>query len=74
MSIMESNKVDEKDPNLSLCYNCDTRVNDFSLKHCPNCNIILHPNNYIKWAQSWYIFLCLLCLIPIIIAILFSIF
>ena len=53
-----------------LCYNCDTEIIDGTQKRCPNCGVILHPNDYVKWSRSWYGFLCLLCTIPLVIAIL----
>ena len=70
-----SNKASTKDDSdilsLVLCYNCKTEIIDKSQKCCPNCNIILNPNSYINWRNSWYGFLCILCLTPLIIALLF---
>ncbi|MFX1411476.1 MAG: hypothetical protein ACFFA6_14085 [Promethearchaeota archaeon] len=50
-----------------LCYNCGMEINDQAQKFCPNCHIILNPNDYIKWKKSWYGFLCCLCLLPLLI-------
>ncbi len=55
------------------CYNCETEIEDLQLKKCPNCGIILAPNNYVHWRNSFSICLCLLCLIPILIVIAISI-
>jgi len=57
-----------------LCYNCQIEIIDKSQKYCPNCNFILKPNDYIKWQRSCFIFLNLLCLMPILIAIIVIIF
>ena len=55
----------------SHCYNCGIEIATGILKRCPNCKMILEPNNYINWRNSFYGFLCVLCLIPLIITILF---
>ena len=55
------------------CYNCETEINDINLKQCPNCGIILNPNHYVKWRNSFYSCICLLSLVPILIAIIISI-
>ena len=56
------------------CFNCATKINDVNLKRCPNCGIILDPNHYVKWRNSFFGCVCLLCLIPIFIAIIVSIY
>ena len=61
-----------KDIKLFLCYNCGIEIVDNSQKYCPNCNVILNPNDYINWRNSWYGFLCLLCLIPLLITLIVS--
>ena len=55
------------------CYNCETEIVDLQLKSCPNCGIILAPNSYVKWRNSFAVCLCLLCLIPILIVIAISV-
>ncbi|MHA1150013.1 MAG: hypothetical protein ACTSR8_17390 [Promethearchaeota archaeon] len=61
--------MDEKSQNLAffICYNCDTEIIDDSQQRCPNCGVILHPNDYIKWARSWWGCLLLLIVTPLII-------
>ncbi len=56
------------------CYNCNTEINNPTLKQCPNCGIILDPNHYVKWRNSFVGCVGLLCLIPILIVILMSFF
>ena len=56
---------------VSQCYNCGIEIATGVSKRCPNCKMILDPNNYIDWRYSFYGFLCVLCLIPLIITILF---
>jgi len=74
MSETESNEKIKTKANISLCYYCGIEIKYATLKRCPNCKMILDPNNYLNWRNSFYVFLCLLCLIPILIAILISIF
>jgi len=74
MSEIETNKEIKTDVKLSLCYNCGIELKYIGLKRCPNCKVILDPNNYINWRNSFYAFLCLLCLVPVLIAILITIF
>ena len=50
------------------CYYCGSKIANANLKNCYNCNTILNPND-LKWRYSFLYFLCLLCLIPILIAI-----
>lgn len=57
---------------ITLCYNCGIKINDQTKKYCPNCHVILNPNDYIKWKKSWCGFLCCLCLLPFLIAFLTS--
>lgn len=54
------------------CFNCESKIYDAKLKQCPNCGIVLDPNHYIKWRISFFSCVCLLCLIPILIAIFIS--
>lgn len=49
------------------CYNCDEVILNPEQKYCPNCKIILNPND-LKWKYSFMLFLCFLCLTPIIVA------
>lgn len=75
MSNIASKKEQKtSDLNFLTCYNCGTKIMDGAIKLCPNCHIILDPNNYIKWKLSWCGFLCTLCLIPIFIVILVIVF
>jgi hypothetical protein len=53
-----------------ICYNCGFKISEEKLKYCPNCSGILDPNAYINWKKSWYGFLCCLCIIPLLIALL----
>lgn len=53
-----------------FCYNCQTEIIDNTQKCCPNCGVILEPNSYINWKVSFYGFLCLICLSPILITLL----
>ena len=50
------------------CYNCGFKIDGISQKVCQNCNTILNPND-LEWKTSFISFLCLLCSIPILIAI-----
>ncbi len=70
MSNLESKNKNE----IYQCYNCETEINNIKLKQCPNCGMILDPNRYVKWRNSFSGCVCLLCLIPILIVIIFSIF
>ncbi|MFW9898169.1 MAG: hypothetical protein ACFFDO_02790 [Candidatus Thorarchaeota archaeon] len=74
MSEIESNEKIKTDVKVSLCYYCGIEIKSIALKRCPNCKVILDPNNYINWRNSFFGFLCLLFLIPILIAIIISIF
>ena len=56
-----------------VCEYCGIEIKTGVLKRCPNCKMILDPNNYIDWRYSFYGFLCLLCLIPLLITVLFII-
>ncbi|MFX0072069.1 MAG: hypothetical protein ACFFAO_13355 [Candidatus Hermodarchaeota archaeon] len=56
-----------------LCYNCEADITNINQLHCPKCGIILKPNDYVKWRNSFLGFLCLLCVVPILIAVLISI-
>jgi len=73
MSIIESKKQ-PLDDQLFLCYNCGIEIIDKTQKFCPNCRVILNPNDYINWRMSWYIFMTLLCFLPIVIGILYAFF
>jgi predicted RNA-binding Zn-ribbon protein involved in translation (DUF1610 family) len=57
---------------ISYCFNCETKILDNQKKSCPNCGIILNPNSYMKWRYSFLSCLCLLCIIPLLIAIVIS--
>ncbi len=49
-----------------LCYNCGAEIDEGTiLDICPNCKILLNPNN-LKWRRSLSLLFCLLCLIPIL--------
>ncbi len=50
------------------CYNCGSKIANVNLKNCINCNTVLNPND-LKWRNSFIYFISLLCLIPILIAI-----
>ncbi|MGQ4874712.1 MAG: hypothetical protein ACP6IY_11645 [Promethearchaeia archaeon] len=50
------------------CYNCNTEIIDNRQIRCPNCNVILRPNDYVNWSLSWWSFLCCILLIPFLIA------
>ncbi|MFX1337575.1 MAG: hypothetical protein ACFFDK_03110 [Promethearchaeota archaeon] len=68
-------KLESKDQiDILQCYNCGTEISDAKLKQCPNCGIILDPNHYVKWRNSFIGCICLLCLIPIIIILIISAF
>ena len=67
--------IESKDQNeVFQCFNCDMEIDNIKLKQCPNCGTILDPNHYIKWRNSFIGCVCLLCLIPILIVIIISIF
>jgi hypothetical protein len=66
----KDNKKSSKEP--IICYNCGVLIEDHKQKYCPNCQIILNPNAYINWKKSWYGFLCCLCVVPLLIAILIN--
>ncbi|MFX0012524.1 MAG: hypothetical protein ACFE9R_19580 [Candidatus Hermodarchaeota archaeon] len=53
---------------INSCYNCGFKIINVNQKVCQNCNTILNPND-LKWKSSFISFLILLCLIPILIAI-----
>lgn len=53
------------------CYYCGSKIADAKLKHCYSCNTIINPND-LKWRNSFIYFISLLCLIPILIAIISS--
>ncbi|MFX0188784.1 MAG: hypothetical protein ACFE8A_13725 [Candidatus Hodarchaeota archaeon] len=74
MSEIESNEKIKSDVKVSLCYYCGIEIKTIALKRCPNCKVILAPNSYINWRNSFCGFLCLLFFIPILIAIIISIF
>ncbi len=62
--------IRENNGNIS-CYYCGSKIANANLKYCYNCNIILNPND-LKWRNSFIYFISLLCLIPILLAILSS--
>jgi len=62
---LNSNFKEKK--SLTKCYRCDCEIFDFSQKYCQNCNAILKPNE-LKWRNSFILCICLLCLIPFLIA------
>ena len=68
-----SNLEPKNQSDIVQCYNCEKEINNIKLKRCPNCGTILDPNHYIKWRNSFIGCVCLLCLIPILIVILFGI-
>jgi len=70
MSITESKKKRISDVKLFLCYNCGIEIIDRTQKNCPNCHVILNPNDYINWKISWYGFIFSLWLISFLIVIL----
>ncbi|MBD3256301.1 MAG: hypothetical protein GF383_14480 [Candidatus Lokiarchaeota archaeon] len=55
--------------NSLTCYNCGVKITDIDSKKCPNCGILLRPNNYVKWRNSFILFLFFLCLFPLILAV-----
>jgi len=68
-------KLETKDrTDIVQCYNCGMEINNVKLKQCPNCGIILDPNHYVKWRNSFIGCICLLCLIPILIIFIISVF
>ena len=62
----ESFSINEDKPKKS-CYNCSIQIEDIEQRICPNCKTILNPND-LKWRNSFISFLCLLCIIPFLIA------
>jgi len=52
---------------LSKCYNCNSEIKDTHQKYCENCNVILNPND-LKWRNSFFLCICVLCLIPLLIS------
>ncbi|MBY8987664.1 MAG: hypothetical protein KGD61_04360 [Candidatus Lokiarchaeota archaeon] len=69
----ESNENFPIDENKAIknCYSCGIQIIDANQRVCHNCNTILNPND-LKWKNSFISFLCLLCLIPILVAIIYS--
>jgi len=68
MSESKENSIINENKTMKSCYNCGFKIIDTNQKVCKNCNTILNPNN-LKWRNSFISFLCLLCLIPFLIAI-----
>ena len=64
----KDNSTIKKNNALTRCYNCDSELIDPNQKYCENCNAILNPND-LKWRNSFIAFICLLCLIPLIIVV-----
>ncbi|MHA1804288.1 MAG: hypothetical protein ACTSU4_07085 [Promethearchaeota archaeon] len=64
----------EEERNFFYCYNCDLQIIDSTQQTCPNCQVLLNPNDAMKWRRSFYCFLCTLCVIPILIAVLITFF
>ena len=62
-----SKNTEKNEFQLFLCYSCSTEIIDRSQRRCPYCGVILNPNDYINWRISWIGFLCVICLIPILI-------
>jgi len=50
---------------INICYNCNNKVFDKSIKYCPKCQVLLNPND-LKWRKSFILFLLLLFIFPII--------
>ena len=74
MSNVESKKTHKSEIQVFLCYSCSTEIIDLTQRRCPNCGVILNPNDYINWRISWLGFLCVMCLIPILITLFFALF
>jgi predicted nucleic acid-binding Zn ribbon protein len=64
----KDNSTIKKNNVLTRCYNCDSELINPNQKYCENCNAILNPND-LKWRNSFIAFICLLCLIPLIIVV-----
>ncbi|TFF93251.1 MAG: hypothetical protein EU544_06155 [Promethearchaeota archaeon] len=58
--------MDADSNKMRFCFNCETEIIDKKQKKCPNCQMILRPNGYVDWASSWYLFISLLCIVPIV--------
>ncbi|TFG06754.1 MAG: hypothetical protein EU539_06775 [Promethearchaeota archaeon] len=63
-----SDAFSEKTNEPNFCYNCNAEIKEINQLNCPNCGMILNPNNHVKWRNSFLGFLCLLLFIPILIA------
>ena len=50
------------------CFICNYKIVDNKTKYCPNCKVIINPND-LKWRKSFLIFLFLLFLFPAILVI-----
>jgi hypothetical protein len=74
MSEIEVKTQKKSNNEIISCYNCGIRITEKNQKKCPNCQLILNPNAYINWKKSWYGFLCCLCIVPFLIALLIIIF
>jgi predicted nucleic acid-binding Zn ribbon protein len=73
MSESKENFHVNENKTMKSCYNCGIKIIDTNQKVCQKCNTILDPNN-LKWKRSFISFICLLCLIPFLIAIFLSYF
>ena len=47
------------------CFMCNYKIVNNKTKYCPNCKVIINPND-LKWRKSFIIFLILLFLFPAI--------
>lgn len=56
-----------KSPSSHQCYKCNSEIKDINLKYCENCKAIINPND-LKWKRSFIFCICILCLIPLLIA------
>ncbi|MFX1365125.1 MAG: hypothetical protein ACFFCE_17855 [Promethearchaeota archaeon] len=74
MSTIKAKNYEKTNNDVLICYNCGFQVDDQKPKLCPNCQVILNPNTYINWKQSWYGFLCCLCIFPLLIIFLVNLF
>ena len=74
MSKLSQKNTQKNEFQVFLCYSCSTEIIDLSQRRCPNCGVILNPNDYINWRISWIAFLCVICLIPIIITFILTVF
>lgn len=61
-------RLEEK--TLIICYKCNYKYIKSNIKYCPNCNTILKPNE-LEWRNSFILCLVLLCITPILIALIF---